>query len=85
MCHHANCGSSMALMICTGFRPSSDDAYMQDGTIVSDVYFYGESPPVYPSPLANGTGDWASAYQNAANLVAQLSMEEKVCLQVLHY
>jgi beta-glucosidase len=70
----------VALTICTGFIPFQNDAFLQEGTVISEVYFYGESPPVYPSPLANGTGDWASAYESAAALVARLSMEEKVCL-----
>ncbi|KAJ5245992.1 hypothetical protein N7468_000975 [Penicillium chermesinum] len=45
--------------------------------ITSDDYFYGQSPPVYPSPNITGTGDWATAYQKAAALVAQLTLEEK--------
>ncbi|KAH6667482.1 putative beta-glucosidase [Halenospora varia] len=36
--------------------------------ITSDAYFYGQSPPVYPSPIGTGTGNWASAYEKAAAL-----------------
>ncbi|KAI9036115.1 uncharacterized protein KD926_002256, partial [Aspergillus affinis] len=48
--------------------------------ITSDAYFYGQSPPVYPSPEGSGTGSWASAYDKAKKLVAQLTPEEKVNL-----
>ncbi|KAH9907186.1 glycoside hydrolase family 3 protein [Xylariomycetidae sp. FL2044] len=48
--------------------------------ITSDTYFYGQSPPVYPSPEANGTGDWADAYSKARDFVSQLTIEEKVSL-----
>ncbi|KAJ5358568.1 uncharacterized protein N7496_010981 [Penicillium cataractarum] len=46
--------------------------------ITSDTVFYGLSPPVYPSPDANGTGDWAASYAKARAFGAQLSLEEKV-------
>ncbi|OJJ54624.1 hypothetical protein ASPSYDRAFT_81595 [Aspergillus sydowii CBS 593.65] len=48
--------------------------------ITSDAYFYGESPPVYPSPQGIGAGDWAFAYKKAKAFVAQLSDDEKVNL-----
>ncbi|KAJ5129345.1 beta-glucosidase M [Penicillium bovifimosum] len=48
--------------------------------ITSDVYFYGDSPPVYPTPQGDGAGDWAAAYKKAEKLVGQLTDEEKVSL-----
>ncbi|KAL2841857.1 glycosyl hydrolase family 3 N terminal domain-containing protein [Aspergillus pseudoustus] len=48
--------------------------------ITSDSYFYGDSPPVYPSPRGSGAGDWASAYVKAKAFVAKLSDDEKVNL-----
>ncbi|KAI0026168.1 glycoside hydrolase family 3 protein [Xylariomycetidae sp. FL0641] len=48
--------------------------------ITDDTYFYGESPPVYPSPEGTGTGDWAEAYTQAKALVSQMTIEEKVNL-----
>ncbi|OOF99274.1 glycoside hydrolase family 3 protein [Aspergillus carbonarius ITEM 5010] len=48
--------------------------------ITSDAYFYGQSPPVYPSPDGAGTGAWATAYEKAKKLVAELTDEEKVNL-----
>ncbi|KAJ5985542.1 hypothetical protein N7499_008174 [Penicillium canescens] len=45
--------------------------------ITSDSHFYGQSPPVYPSPTGTGTGDWAESYTKAKAFVAQLSLEEK--------
>jgi hypothetical protein len=56
-----------------------------NGTVISDLYFFGQSPPVYPSPLGNGTGDWAESYVSAAALVAQLTMDEKVSLPTVSY
>jgi beta-glucosidase len=38
---------------------------------------YGRSPPVYPSPQGAGTGDWASAYEQARAIVAQMTNLEK--------
>ncbi|KAK1967044.1 glycosyl hydrolase family 3 N terminal domain-containing protein [Colletotrichum sublineola] len=40
--------------------------------------YYGQSPPVYPSPVGNGTSSdaWASAYQRANSLAAQMTVEE---------
>ncbi|KAI0416324.1 glycoside hydrolase superfamily [Xylaria grammica] len=48
--------------------------------ITDDTFFYGQSPPVYPSPQGTGTGDWADAYSQAKDLVSELSREEKVTL-----
>ncbi|ORY67003.1 glycoside hydrolase family 3 protein [Pseudomassariella vexata] len=48
--------------------------------ITSDDYFYGQSPPVYPSPNGTGLGNWADAYIKARNFVSQLTLEEKVNL-----
>ncbi|PHH76299.1 hypothetical protein CDD80_1641 [Ophiocordyceps camponoti-rufipedis] len=44
-----------------------------------DGFFYGHSPPVYPSPAMTG-GDWAEAYDHARTLVAQMTLVEKVNL-----
>ncbi|EPE09840.1 glycoside hydrolase family 3 protein [Ophiostoma piceae UAMH 11346] len=46
--------------------------------VLDDTYFYGESPPMYPSPNATGIGDWGSAYAKARELVSQMTIEEKV-------
>nr|POE62878.1 putative beta-glucosidase m [Quercus suber] len=40
-------------------------------------YSYGRSPPVYPSPQGEGSGEWAAAYSKAKALVAQMTNEEK--------
>ena len=45
--------------------------------IQDDSYFYGQSPPVYPSPQITGSGDWGASYAKAEAFVAQLSLEEK--------
>jgi len=39
-----------------------------------------ESPPFYPSPWVEGTGDWADAYEKAKAFVGQLTLLEKVNL-----
>ena len=50
------------------------------GLVTSDSYFFGMSPPVYPSPSGNGTGDWATAYKKAKSFVSQLTFDEKISL-----
>ncbi|KAK0615585.1 glycoside hydrolase family 3 protein [Bombardia bombarda] len=48
----------------------------------SELPYYGRSPPVYPSPIGNGsTSDrWAAAYGHAHYVVSQMTVEEKVNL-----
>ncbi|KAM3453874.1 hypothetical protein NHJ6243_009029 [Beauveria neobassiana] len=48
--------------------------------ITNDTYFYGQSPPVYPSPEMSATGPWADAYAKAKDLVSQMTLAEKVSL-----
>ncbi|PQE07866.1 beta-glucosidase M protein [Rutstroemia sp. NJR-2017a WRK4] len=48
--------------------------------ITSETYFYGQSPPVYPSPNGTGVGDWKAAYAKAEAFVSQLTLSEKVNL-----
>ncbi|KAJ5756909.1 beta-glucosidase M [Penicillium nucicola] len=52
----------------------------QAENITSDNFFYGQSPPVYPSPEGTGSGSWTSAYQKARQFVGKLTPEEKVNL-----
>ncbi|PHH67458.1 hypothetical protein CDD81_72 [Ophiocordyceps australis] len=47
--------------------------------ITDDSFFYGQSPPVYPSPQMVGR-EWAQAYSKARALVSQMTLEEKVNL-----
>jgi len=48
---------------------------------ITDAYFYGQSPPSYPTPRTNGTTiEWAAAYARAKAFVDQLSNEEKANL-----
>ncbi|CAJ2505802.1 Uu.00g131960.m01.CDS01 [Anthostomella pinea] len=53
---------------------------MAQSVITDDAVFYGQSPPVYPSPEGTGAGDWADSYAKADAFVSQLSLEEKVGL-----
>ncbi|KAB5535125.1 beta-glucosidase [Coniochaeta sp. 2T2.1] len=48
--------------------------------IQDDSYFYGQSPPVYPSPEMAGTGAWADAFTKAKTLVGQMTLDEKISL-----
>ncbi|KAJ5157094.1 uncharacterized protein N7482_008194 [Penicillium canariense] len=48
-----------------------------ESNITSDIHFYGQSEPVYPSPNGTGSGDWAKAYEKAAILVSKMTLEEK--------
>ncbi|KAI6471545.1 hypothetical protein MCOR17_003146 [Pyricularia oryzae] len=45
----------------------------------SEVPYYGRSPPVYPSPVGNGTTsrEWTNAYRRAAAMVRLMTVEEK--------
>ncbi|KAK3316622.1 glycosyl hydrolase family 3 N terminal domain-containing protein [Apodospora peruviana] len=45
---------------------------------LSEVPYYGRSPPVYPSPIGNGSTSarWAIAYSHAHALVSQMTVEE---------
>ncbi|KAJ5220645.1 uncharacterized protein N7469_009532 [Penicillium citrinum] len=52
----------------------------QAENITNDTNFYGQSPPVYPSPKGSGTGNWAAAYKQAEEFVGKLTAEEKVNL-----
>ncbi|EGO60556.1 hypothetical protein NEUTE1DRAFT_119714 [Neurospora tetrasperma FGSC 2508] len=49
-------------------------------SITSDEHFYGQSPPVYPSPNMAGTGAWASSYKKAREQVGRMTLDEKVHL-----
>ena len=57
--------------------PSAVQAQSQ---VTSDSFFFGQSPPVYPSPNITGLGAWAPAYDSARAFVSQLTREEKVNL-----
>ena len=48
--------------------------------ILSDTYFYGQSPPFYPTPQASGTGGWTQYVDHARALVSQMTLEEKVSM-----
>ena len=49
-----------------------------DPAAIAGSQFGEKSAPFYPSPWANGQGDWAEAYQKAIQFVQQLTLLEKV-------
>ncbi|KAI1503492.1 glycoside hydrolase superfamily [Biscogniauxia marginata] len=53
---------------------------MAQSVVTDDTFFYGQSPPVYPSPQGAGLGDWAESYSKAQALVSEMTLEEKVGL-----
>jgi beta-glucosidase len=57
---------------------AASNSSISNDTIVSDTYFYGSSPPVYLSPSGDGRSGWQDAYNKAAALVSQMTIEEKV-------
>ncbi|KAJ6787866.1 hypothetical protein PWT90_07154 [Aphanocladium album] len=63
-----------------GWAVASAAAAASDGVITNDTYFYGQSPPVYPSPEMSSSGAWAEAQAKAQKLVSQMTLEEKVSL-----
>ncbi|KAK8879261.1 beta-glucosidase M [Apiospora arundinis] len=48
--------------------------------IADDAFFYGQSEPVYPTPEMATHGAWTDAVSRAKELVAQMTLEEKVNL-----
>jgi hypothetical protein len=79
--HEARNAAAWALFALTGMNQMEiPAAQIVNGTVQNDTYFYGESPPVYPSPIGSGnaTTAWASSYAKAAALVAQMTTNEKV-------
>ncbi|KAH8896672.1 hypothetical protein GQ53DRAFT_889949 [Thozetella sp. PMI_491] len=50
--------------------------------ITDDAYFYGQSPPVYPTPEMLSDGQWAEAYAKAKALVSQMTLEERANITV---
>jgi len=48
-----------------------------DLTNLELYWSYGRSAPVYPTPEADGVGEWASAFAKAKALVAQMTNDEK--------
>ncbi|KAK0658385.1 Beta-glucosidase cel3A [Lasiodiplodia hormozganensis] len=69
----------LALALLLPEQTTGQDVAASPETIEEQELFwsYNRSPPVYPSPEATGTGDWASAYAQAAELVGQMTNEEK--------
>ncbi|KAF1961768.1 glycoside hydrolase [Byssothecium circinans] len=65
----------LALAALLGARSCLGQGYTNE----SEVPLYGQSPPVYPSPIGNGTStpSWGRAYARAKALVAQMTLEEK--------
>ncbi|CZT13258.1 hypothetical protein WAI453_005398 [Rhynchosporium graminicola] len=54
----------------------------QGQNITSDSHFYGQSPPVYPSPGMPGTLSWQTAHAKAVALVLRMTIEERANLTV---
>ncbi|KAL2782981.1 glycosyl hydrolase family 3 N terminal domain-containing protein [Aspergillus keveii] len=71
------------LTLCVSGQIFNNETNHELEAILSDLehyWSYGRSPPVYPSPAGNGTGDWSSAYENARTLVSQMTNDEKTNL-----
>ncbi|RCI12872.1 hypothetical protein L249_1082 [Ophiocordyceps polyrhachis-furcata BCC 54312] len=45
-----------------------------------DGFFFGQSPPVYPSPPMTGGEEWKDAYLRARSMVDDMTLEEKISL-----
>lgn len=56
------------------------DAISKDPVVIAGSQSFQKSPPSYPSPWGDGSGDWGSAYEKAQAFVSQLTLEEKVNL-----
>ncbi|KAG5916884.1 hypothetical protein E4U42_007465 [Claviceps africana] len=51
-----------------------------EDVVKHDSYFYGQSPPVYPSPEMTPAPGWGVAYGLAKAMLANMTLEEKVSL-----
>jgi beta-glucosidase len=62
-----------------GLAATTSAQYVTDAELDAlDLYWsYGRSEPFYPTPLGNGSGSWATSYDKARLLLAQLTNEEK--------
>jgi hypothetical protein len=58
-----------------GIYPGFEDPLTDSG-----AQSFQTSPPEYPSPWMDGSGDWADAYRRAQNFVRGLTLTEKVNL-----
>ncbi|KAH8888446.1 putative beta-glucosidase [Thozetella sp. PMI_491] len=67
--------SSLALIALLAFSSGNGQ-----GIIPDDSAFFGESPPVYPTPKSSGLGSWANAYCKAKRMVSKMTIDEKVNL-----
>lgn len=56
------------------------DALSPNPAAVAGAQSNQASPPKYPSPWSTGAGDWEAAWQRATEVVAQLTLDEKVNL-----
>lgn len=54
------------------------DAISPDPAVAEGTQSNQTSPPKYPSPWSSGLGDWEAAYKRATEIVARLTLEEKV-------
>lgn len=52
--------------------------FISNGSVANDTYFYGLSPPVYPSPNGSGVGSWAESYSKAQEMVGKMTLEDKI-------
>ncbi|KAJ4392661.1 hypothetical protein N0V85_006899 [Neurospora sp. IMI 360204] len=65
--------AAASLPLCS--LPSTTQHHESNRQHPSELPYYGLSPPIYPTPLANGTSSsrWSSAYQHALALTSQMT------------
>ncbi|SMY29351.1 unnamed protein product [Zymoseptoria tritici ST99CH_1A5] len=89
----AEAGAQKIAAFATTAQKSIDDTLKsswENGTLSDErkltdpeaFYSYGWSPPIYPSPQGQGSGDWSTAYDSARALVSQMTVAEKVNLTI---
>jgi hypothetical protein len=59
----------------TTILPSAEDVALAASQ--EQLYSYGRSPKVAPSPQTSGDGKWQDAYRQARELVDQMTNDEK--------
>lgn len=69
---------SSSLTPITQIFPNATYPNAVDPAATAGAVSFETSAPFYPSPWANGQGDWADAYKKAKAFVSQLTLLEKI-------
>jgi beta-glucosidase len=78
-------GTAFGLFVALFSLPHASAQTADEINNLEHFWAYGRSPPVYPSPIATGLGEWADAFTQAYALVTQMTNEEKMNVTIGYY